>query len=283
VAGHPWHSPDPRGGLWRSDDDGATWTTNLFASQAGEAGLVRGVVPDPDDADRVYIARGYDFGNIARSDDAGHSFRILCGHSTTAKTGRDDVCGGGLGTWTVDFTTARMFYKHHFQPWGVELNLDGSRPRAYAFPGLDVGLSAFASVSFSQAQLPVRGLPNRVGGSSVAYAADGAWVLYRALGEATSLWRAVPDFRSGEQLANVETGGQGLVLAHPTAACTWLVQSSEQQLSLTRDCGESWAPLATDGLDSTVRFVAAAWAPVAPFDVIAFTRDGRRFRTSAAR
>jgi hypothetical protein len=279
VAGHPWESPDPRGGLWRSDDDGATWSANLFAGQAGEAGLVRGIVPDPVNADRVYITRGYDFGNVSRSDNAGRSFRILCGHSTTAKTGSDSICGGSLGTWTVDFTTAKMFYKHHFQPWGVDLNLDGSNPQAHPFVGLDIDYSGVASLSFSQTYLPVRGLPARVGGSSVAYTADGVQVVYRSQGPTPTLWRSTPDFRTGQQLTGVAVGGQGLVLTHPRVACVWVVQSDEQQLSVTRDCGATWSPVPTDGLDPAVRFVSAAWAPVAPFELIAFTRDGRRFKT----
>jgi hypothetical protein len=284
VAGHPWESPDPRGGLWRSDDDGATWTDNLFAGQAGEAGLVRAVVPDPDDADRVYIGRGYDFGNISRSDDGGQTFQILCGHSTTEKTGLDEICGGNVGTWTIDFANARMYYKHHFQNDGVELGLDGTALALYPFAGLDWNVSAVNAAAFAQVHLPVRGLARRAGGSSAAWAADGSRVLYQAQnGDGfLTLWRATPDFRSGQPIP-ITSGRPGFVLAHPTVACTWVAQAGDRELKLTRDCGDRWSDIPTTGLDRSVRLVSAAWGPASPHDLVVFTRDGRRFKTNRAR
>ena len=74
TARHAWYATPPQGGMWRSDDNGETWTENLFAGQPGSSGMPGYILPDPDDADRVFIGRGYDFGNVAVSTDAGATF-----------------------------------------------------------------------------------------------------------------------------------------------------------------------------------------------------------------
>ena len=72
--------------MWRSDDNGETWTENLFAGQPGGSGMMGYILPDPDDADRVFIGRGYDFGNVSVSTDAGATFTVICGHDNVSKS-----------------------------------------------------------------------------------------------------------------------------------------------------------------------------------------------------
>src|SRR5262249_8999388 len=151
--------------------------------------LIEAIIPDPVKPDRVYILRGYDYGNISVSDDAGGTFTILCGDNNVSKTVNDVFCAESA-TWTMNFVTSKMYFKHHFQTQGVGMNLDASSPSVYAFSGLGTSASANLSVPFPYLlDTPVKGLPPRVGARSVRFTADGASILY-TVGDPGVLWKA---------------------------------------------------------------------------------------------
>lgn len=284
VSGHPWHSPDPKGGLWRSDDHGATWTNNLRAGEPGESGEIKGIIPDPDHPDGVYVSRGYDYGNISRSFDAGATFTLVCGHNNVSKSGSNEICGGGQG-WAIDFVAGRIYSKHHFESPGANVALDGSDVRLYPFvglgadssPGLSLGLVGIFDV-------PVRGLRKHGGAGYVRFTADGAHAVYGHDTPGGQLWKTSPDLSSGTALTNVSFGGNRLILVHPTRACSWVVSSGATSLRLTSDCGATWAPYPTETADLTdpAPLVAAVYVPSEAGELLVFQSNGRRWKTSSA-
>ena len=151
VARHAWYATEPKGGLWRSDDNGHTWTENLFAGQPGESGLMGYLFPDPDDPDKIVIGRGYDFGNVSLSTDGGRTFTILCGHNNVAKTG-DERCAGGY--LLADFDAGRLIAKVWWQP-AFEMSREGT-VREVRFPG--VNPYEGAPHIFDSLDVPVKGL-----------------------------------------------------------------------------------------------------------------------------
>ncbi|MGZ8137166.1 MAG: hypothetical protein ACXW1W_10515 [Methylococcaceae bacterium] len=292
VTGEPSSSPTPNGGLWRSDDWGKSWTNNLVGDQPGEAGMMWSMIADPFDADTLYVNRGYDYGNVSVSHDAGASFEIICGNNNVSKTVPDAHCASAA-TWVINFTTQEFYYKHHFISEGVRVNFDGSNIRQYPFAGLTSDSSAVSGLymppelpygQILQYDTPIRGLSNRAGAHSVRFTADGSAMLYMLLAGADGggfgkLWKASPDFSNGAEITNVTLGGGRLILTHPREACTWIVQSSDTQLQRTKNCGKSWLPISTDGLTDTSPIISAAFAPDYSGALIVFTKEGRRFKS----
>jgi hypothetical protein len=275
AAGHPWNSADPKGGLWRSDDDGRTWTQNLRAGEPGESGLIGIVIPDPINRERVFIGRGYDYGNVSASDDAGASFNILCGHNNVSKSSRDIECGANA-TLGIDFAAGVLVQKHHFVASGWRVGSDGAGGKPHMIPGLGWGETANLGALETQLDLAVRGAPlGLVGGRSFRASADGAAVLYLAT-DARTLFRADSALRTGQAVTGVSPGGNKILLTHPTEACTWLVQTAAAELARTEDCGASWSSLALPSGAAAV--VSGAYAPDGS-GLVVFTEDGRRYRT----
>lgn len=275
ANGHPWLSTEPRGGLWRSDDDGANWTANLMEGQPGESGMIPIVVADRDDPDRVYINRGYDYGNVSTSTDAGAHFTIICGHNNVAKTGSDAACGMAQATLALDLEAQRVFFKHHFQDVGVALNTDGTGMTSYPFAALGVSSSPGLGIFEYQFDTPIRGLANRAGGRAVRYDAGGTSIIY--LDGSFALWQSAPDFSAGAPVQGISPGGSMIILTHPIDACTWLVQSGPITFEKTTDCGMSWAPVPTDGLPATAVAISAVQVPDGSGVVLLLMQDGRRF------
>src|SRR5262249_34216286 len=87
-------APPPQGGMGRSGASGQRWPETLSAGQPGRRGMVASTPPAPATADRLFIGRGYDFGNVAVSTDAGATFTVVCGHDNVSKSG-DERCAGG--------------------------------------------------------------------------------------------------------------------------------------------------------------------------------------------
>lgn len=289
VPGHPWNTVAPHGGLWRSDDGGRTWFGNLVADQSGEAGLISSIIADPFNADTLYVNRGYDYGNVSVSHDAGATFEIICGNDNVSKTGPDEYCGSAA-TWVINFTTQEFYYKHHFVSEGVRVNLDGSAIRQYPFAGLIWDSSANSgwyvppqgpSGQNLQYDTPIRGLTNRGGGRAVRFTADGSAMLYQPVGGGTSgeLWKASTDFSTGSKITNISFGGGHLILAHLREACTWIIQSTDTQLQRTINCGSTWRPIPTDGLTDKSPIISAVFAPDYSGTLIIFTKEGRRFKS----
>jgi hypothetical protein len=276
VARHAWYATPPKGGLWRSDDGGQTWTGNLFAGQPGESALMGYLIPHPEDPDTVYIGRGYDYGNVAVSTDAGARFTILCGHDNTSKTG-DERCSGGylLG----DFDTGRLISKVWWQQ-AYSMKLDGSDAREVTFPG--VYAPDGSPHMYDNLDLAVRGRQRSSGESMGRYTARGGFLYVDALTGGV--------FYSREGTATIEASTpvnvtlqvpHFLLLAHPTVECTWVAQMSAEALASTADCGETWEPIAMDGVDFTgpgdVRIVTGNYLPDDSGRFLIFLGNGRRY------
>ncbi len=282
AAGHPWDTPEPKGGLWRSDDDGRTWTDNLLAGEPGESGMIERLAADPYDADKVWINRGYDYGNISVSFDAGASFTILCGFDNVSKNGgveRDAYCGSGSGTFAVDFERQRLFYKHHFVTVGVEYSFAGTLLDTYEFSGLGFSASAHLDKDSRTRAPAIHGLQAREGALSASYLADGSGLLYLASDEHTP-WVGSPDFRTGAPINAPAVGGERILLAHPTRTCAWILQAEAATLQTTFDCGKTWSRRPSAGLPDNAVILAAAFVPNDSGDLLVFTDSGRRFRTN---
>ena len=272
ANGHPWYSPAPKGGLWRSDDNGTSWTENLMAGQPGESGEINSIIPDPDDQDKVFIGRGYDYGNVSVSTDAGVTFTILQGHNNVSKTGDDRW---NYAVITIDFVVGLILNKHDFLS-PMSMNLDGSNSTEINFPGVIAG-RPLGGITYD---VPVRGLQKRAGGLMGRCTADGGFI-YSAENTQTLYYAAggVPDVSSAVPIngVNIDFPDGYNLLAHPTEPCTWVVQTGGTTFSITHDCGVTWSPLPMDGFTSTVRVVAMAYLPDASGRILAFTEDGRRF------
>lgn len=285
ASGHPWYTPAPKGGIWRSDDGGATWTANLVDGQPGESGEIVAVVPDPAGAGRVFINRGYDFGNISVSDDAGATFSIICGDNNVEKTTDDIWCTQGA-TMALDFSRQRLYFKHFFQSVSVSLQFDGTDPQTFSMPGLtdSSGTGAFIAVGDLQFDAPIAGLsPRPIGGRSFRFTADGQSALYaNGNGQDPSqrVWQSAAGFSTGHELANVVPDGTKLIFAHPRHACTWVIQTGPTALMKTANCGASWTPVPMTGFTSTSPIIAGAYAPDQTDALIVFTKNGQRFRAS---
>ena len=280
ANGHPWFSPDPKGGLWRSDDNGVSWTDNLMAGQLGESGEINSIIPDPHNPNKLFIGRGYDFGNLSVSTDAGVTFTILQGHNNVAKTGIDEWSFASI---TIDFVEGLLINKHYFAP-PMRMNLNGSDSTQINFPGVDP--EAGRPIGGITNDVPVRGLPKRAGGVLGRYTADGGFIysiccvtgaqpLYYAAGGA-------PDVSSAVVVngVTVNYGNERNLLTHPTEPCTWIVQTGGITFSMTRDCGATWLPLPMSGFTGLGRVLAVAYFPDASGSILAFTEDGKRFRFS---
>ncbi|MCK6469128.1 MAG: PKD domain-containing protein [Candidatus Brocadia sinica] len=247
-----------------------------MAGQPGESGEINVVIPDPDNQDKVFIGRGYDYGNVSVSTDAGVTFSILQGHNNVAKTGND---AWSFATITIDFVAGLLINKHYFLP-PMSMNLDGSNSTQINFPGVPTEGLPVGGIT---TDIPVRGLQKRAGGILGRYTADGGFIYsiayysgaqppYYAAGDAPGVSSAV--LINGVTLDDPE--GRNL-LAHPTDPCTWVVQTGGTAFSVTRNCGATWSPLPMDGFASNARVVAVAYFPDASGKILAFTEDGRRF------
>ena len=280
TSRHAWYATPPQGGMWRSDDNGETWTENLFAGQPGSSGMAAYILPDPDDADRVFIGRGYDFGNVAVSTDAGATFTVICGHDNVSKSG-DERCAGGY--LMADFATGLIISKVWWQP-ALSLKLDGSNPEQVQFPG--VNEFDGSPHLFDSLDLPVKGLTKTAGGSmgrwtpshGFLYGAYNDGMLYYAAGGTATVSSAVqvPGVRLDVEHANA------LWLAHPTQNCSWIAQTGATTLLATRNCGQSWTPLKMDGVDfagaADPRIVTGNYLPDHTGRLVIFLSNGKRYR-----
>jgi hypothetical protein len=278
VARHAWYATEPKGGLWRSDDNGHTWTENLFAGQPGESGLMGYLFPDPDDPDTILIGRGYDFGNVSLSTDGGRTFTILCGHNNVAKTG-DERCAGGY--LLADFDVGRFIAKVWWQP-AFEMSREGT-VREVRFPG--VNPYEGAPHIFDSLDVPVKGLQRAGGGGMGRYTADGGF-LYPSFNDSQLYYaaRGTAFVSSALRVPGVTFDiehGNALVLAHSTRNCTWVVQTAATRLSKTENCGRTWQPLSMAGVDfsgsNDARIVTGSYLPDASGRFLIFLANGRRY------
>jgi hypothetical protein len=279
TSRHAWYSTPPQGGMWRSDDNGETWTENLFAGQPGSSGMVMYILPDPDDADKVFIGRGYDFGNVSVSTDAGANSTIVCGHDNVSKSG-DERCAGGYVL--VDFDAGLIIHKVWWQPF-LSMNLDGSNPIEVSFPG--VNASEGSSHLFDSLDMPVKGLTRTAGGSmgrwtpshGFLYGSYNDGMLYYAAGGTATVSSAVqvPGVR-----LDVEHGN-ALWLAHPTENCSWVAQTGAKTLVSTQNCGRRWRALSMTGVDfsgaADERIVTGNFLPDDSGRIVIFLSNGKRY------
>jgi hypothetical protein len=272
-------APPPQGGMWRSDDNGETWTENLFAGQPGSSGMVVYILPDPDDADRLFISRGYDFGNVAVSTNAGATFTVVCGHDNVSQSG-DPRCNGGYVL--ADFDAGLIITKQWWQP-ALSFNLDGSNPIQVQFPG--VNEFEGSPHLFDSLDQPVKGLTKTAGGSmgrwtpshGFLYSSWNDGLLYYAAGGTSTVSSAVqvPGVRLDPE------HGNALWLAHPTENCSWVAQTGATTLVSTKDCGEAWQPIRMKGIDFSgaldERIVTGNYLPDDSGRIVIFLSNGKRY------
>jgi hypothetical protein len=277
---HAWYATPPQGGMWRSDDNGETWTENLFAGQPGSSGMVSYILPDPDDADRLFIGRGYDFGNVAVSTDGGDTFTVVCGHDNVSKSG-DERCAGGYVL--ADFDTGLIITKVWWQP-PLSMNLDGSNPVQVHFPG--VNDFEGSPHLFDSLDMPVKGLTKTAGGSMGRWTPSHGF-LYGSFNDGSLYYAAggTPTVSSAVQVPGLRLDvehGNALWLAHPTENCSWVGQTGATTLSVTTDCGRTWAPISMQGVDfsgaAEPRIVTGNYLPDDSGRIVIFLSNGKRYR-----
>lgn len=282
TGGHPWTSSSPKGGLWRSDDNGNTWTGNLMAGLPGESGLISTVLPDPYDADKVYVSRGYDFGNIAVSSNAGGHFQELCGHNNVSKTG-DGRCNGP--TVAMDFIGGLILAKQHFTS-PVTLRPDGSNTTETSLPGV---MNESASPgNDAQMEAPVKNIQRGAGGRAGRFTPDGGFLyasssdgsIYFSAGGLAGITAAVP-------VVGAVARSTGILLSHPTRPGHWFVQTDAIAFALTENSGATWTThtvdaLRADNVAQGTKLIAAAYAPTADGPLLLFANNGRRFKYTLA-